>query len=357
MTKAILWIKSKLNRKLWFYIRAFFVSPDVLYILRKLKKNDEKKRIVILGTSEYGNFGDHAISEAILDFIDSCELNSKVFEINGAIYKAFRKEVIKIIHKDDIIILPGGGWLSDIYKEDSDLIFEVCNLFENEIVIFPQTVYFSNNCPYNYYDKLQKAFQKENIHIFVRDQNSFKLLNRMLINVDIKLTPDIVTCISEKFNVKRKEKILLCLRQDAEKNINYDVEVFLSNLLNNYCVEQYSTVENILIKIKNRRKKMRKKIYEVAESQLIVTDRLHGMLFALITGTPCIALDNSTHKVSGVYAELDNLYPYIRYVEDIWTITPDSVIELIGKANAYDKSILKDMFSPLEKLLKELDES
>ena len=28
-----------------------------------------------------------------------------------------------------------------------------------------------------------------------------------------------------------------------------DVEVFLSNLLNNYCVEQYSTVENILIQL------------------------------------------------------------------------------------------------------------
>lgn len=45
MTKAILWIKSKLNRKLWFYIRAFFVSPDVLYILRKLKKMMKRKEL------------------------------------------------------------------------------------------------------------------------------------------------------------------------------------------------------------------------------------------------------------------------------------------------------------------------
>ena len=36
-------------------------------------------------------------------------------------------------------------------------------------------------------------------------------------------------------------------------------------------------------------------------SRLIVTDRFHCMLFAYVTGTPCIAFDNKTGKVFGVY--------------------------------------------------------
>lgn len=355
MIKVIFWIKSKLNKRIWFYIRAFYVSPNVIFILKKLKRNTNDKRVLIIGTSEYGNFGDHAISEAMLDFIASCKLSREVVEINGAIYKAFKRNVIKAVKKDDIIILPGGGWLSDIYEEDSNLIFEICNMLDNNIVIFPQTVYFSDSCTSDYQNKLLKALGKENIHIFVREQESFKMLNQLLDGVDIIITPDIVTCINENNYIKRGGRILLCLRQDAEKYIKYDAEAFFANLLRGYYVEKYSTVEDSLIKIKNRRRKLREKIYKVAECQLIVTDRLHGMLFALITGTPCIALDNSTHKVSGVYTELNSLFPYIKYVNDIREITPNSVIELIEKANIYDKSLLEDKFYPLKKLLIELD--
>ena len=57
-----------------------------------------------------------------------------------------------------------------------------------------------------------------------------------------------------------------------------------------------------------------KKLDEFRKSKLVVTDRLHGMLFAAITGTPCIALGNSSGKVKGVYDWLTHL-DYIQYVD------------------------------------------
>ena len=33
----------------------------------------------------------------------------------------------------------------------------------------------------------------------------------------------------------------------------------------------------------------------------MITDRLHGMIFAYITNTPCIAIDNSNGKVKNFY--------------------------------------------------------
>ncbi len=61
-------------------------------------------------------------------------------------------------------------------------------------------------------------------------------------------------------------------------------------------------------------KKCFKKWNEFSSVQLVVTDRLHGMVFSAITGTPCIALDNISHKVYGAYQWLSYL-PYLRFLQ------------------------------------------
>jgi pyruvyl transferase EpsI len=35
--------------------------------------------------------------------------------------------------------------------------------------------------------------------------------------------------------------------------------------------------------------------------EVVVTDRLHGMIFAAITGTPCVVLQNSNHKIESTH--------------------------------------------------------
>lgn len=41
------------------------------------------------------------------------------------------------------------------------------------------------------------------------------------------------------------------------------------------------------------------KYIKFRECELVITDRIHGMIFAAITGTPCIALSN--YKIKGTY--------------------------------------------------------
>ena len=59
-----------------------------------------------------------------------------------------------------------------------------------------------------------------------------------------------------------------------------------------------------------------KKLREISSARLVVTNRLHMMIFAAITATPCIAIDNLTHKVLGVYQWIKPL-PYIKLIENI----------------------------------------
>ncbi len=44
----------------------------------------------------------------------------------------------------------------------------------------------------------------------------------------------------------------------------------------------------------DRMEELNSKFAEFLSSGLVITDRLHGMIFAAITGTPCIALDNKS---------------------------------------------------------------
>lgn len=52
-----------------------------------------------------------------------------------------------------------------------------------------------------------------------------------------------------------------------------------------------------------------------SESRLIITDRLHGMIFAYITKTPAIVLPNSNFKITGCYEWIKEC-GYIKMVDN-----------------------------------------
>ena len=64
---------------------------------------------------------------------------------------------------------------------------------------------------------------------------------------------------------------------------------------------------------------------EFASCKLVITDRLHGMIFSAITGTKCFALDNLSKKVSGGYEWVKDL-GYITLCKDT-----DELMELLNE--------------------------
>ena len=55
------------------------------------------------------------------------------------------------------------------------------------------------------------------------------------------------------------------------------------------------------------------KLTEFASASLVITDRLHGLIFSAITNTPCIAFDNLSGKVHGIYHWIEDI-PTIRLI-------------------------------------------
>ena len=83
----------------------------------------------------------------------------------------------------------------------------------------------------------------------------------------------------------------------------------------------------------------------------MITDRLHGMIYAYLTGTPCIVLDNVSGKVSHVYDLWLYNVPYIKFVADS-SNTMEAIKELCGyKGKDFDTITLMEKFEELRKII------
>ena len=95
---------------------------------------------------------------------------------------------------------------------------------------------------------------------------------------------------------------------------------------------------------------MLKLLNEISQLDIVITDRLHGMIFCYITGTPCIAFDNDNHKISETYKKwLEETCNYIILLEDN---SIDILIDSISKL----KQTKKEEFISLSEKFKIIDQ-
>ena len=320
---------------------------------QKLKK--EKKRVFLLGTEEYGNIGDHQINEAIHQFLTRALPGYVIHEVTIPQWSAQKAFLRKCIKKPDLIVLPGGGNLGDIYSAIEEVKEEIIHGWpRNPKIVFPQTIYFSAEAEKTgALPAAREAYTKNNrVCLCVREHPSY-LLAQKNFSCDIELVPDIVLYCRETRAGERKQQVLLCLRSDlesardaafreqvAETSRKLGAIPLLTDLQLSYSIRK-----------ENRKHAIEEHLERFRESKVVVTDRLHGMIFAAITGTPCIALGNYNHKVAGVYEWIRYL-PYIRFAEteaDVETLLP----QLLAMENCvYDNSPLLPHFEKLTRVVR-----
>mgnify|MGYP002520369981 CR=1 FL=1 len=98
------------------------------------------------------------------------------------------------------------------------------------------------------------------------------------------------------------------------------------------------------------------KLVQFSRAKVLVTDRLHGMVFAAITGTPCIVLSNYNHKVKGTYEWIRYL-PYIRYAESVDDVEK-YLPEILALENCeYDNKPLLPYFERIAEVVKKYAEN
>lgn len=298
-----------------------WLKQDIFFIGQILKKSFKKNRIFLFDTANHDNLGDHAIALAEIEFIKQELPEYAIIEVPGGNILRHTKLYKKCIRKSDVITIAGGGFLGSLWPFEEQIVQKILSVFQqNKTIIFPQTFFIEEN---------DNAFLKEhagyidhkNLIICLRDMNSCNRLEKVapFLKDRIVYMPDMVCGLP--FNIKtysKREKVGICFRNDKECILqNSDKEV-LKDFLYQKGLEsvEISTIENRMISPKERKEIVNKKLQEFSEKKLVITDRLHAMIFSAITETPCIALDNKSGKVKGVYQWISN-QEYIWFAQDI----------------------------------------
>lgn len=320
----------------------------------------KKKLVYMLATPVHGNLGDQAILIAEKEFLNDIGISSnRIVEINNLEYKEYKEELEKYIKDKDIILIDGGGNLGTLWKEEDDKISEIIERFKNnKTLVFPQTCY---------YDKTQSAakriirnrkiYSRKNLFIFLRDEASYSFCTENFSTCNVLLCPDIVLYLKTNKKIfknrKNNENVLLCFRDDCEKVNRFE---YISRILekNKISYKNTSMILKEEVTIANRAKKVDNKLKEFANAELVITDRLHAMVFSALVGTPCIAFDNISKKVSGVNNWIKDL-KYIKCVSENGKIEDGEMETEINSLREMKNNVFtidKNYFKPLEEVIR-----
>lgn len=288
------------------------IKQNLLYLISNKKREEYekyrgKKKIIVALAADYGNLGDMAITYAQTRYLKEKYPEYEIIELPISKHFTHLKALRDVCTKEDIITTVGGGNMGDLYDQ-----IEYCRQFiirkfkGNKIISFPQTIDFSNtNKGDRELSKTIKLYGSHpNLTIVARERISYEKMKEVFSKNRVVLAPDIVMSLNQVKPEYERENVTLCLRNDNEKNINRKDEKELVDRIHEEftSVITYDThIGGFGYSVQKREEELNKIWNAFKKSKVVVTDRLHGMIFSYITKTPCVVLQNNNHKVKGCY--------------------------------------------------------
>ncbi len=289
----------------------------------------KKPLILHLATPQHGNLGDHAIVYAMQNIIKKAFPDTFYIEVRNSDYVRFYRIIEKYASLHDIVMIDGGGNLGTLWPEEDDKIRDIILRFQhNKIIIFPQTCYYDDtDMGKNRIKQNKMAYEHaEDLLVMLRDEASYEIFCKLFANTKSILVPDIVLSLRPNCRNSERKGVLFCFREDHEQNIDDSKKESIRNIVKSDSCKNFTTIAPYAVSEKTRKKELQKKFDEIAGAELVVCDRLHAMIFSLITETPCIAFDNKSRKVSGTYKWIEHV-PYIKFANDMMEL-PKLIEEL-----------------------------
>lgn len=226
--------------------------------------------------------------------------------------------------QEDTIYLHGGGNMGTLYRNEEERRLRLISARRNNrIVLFPQTMSYGDSADdRRFLRHTQRVYGAHpDLHLFAREQVTYERMKAAYPNNDVRLVPDIVLSVSGEDNADfaSRRGILLCMRNDVEQVLGNDSHRLLEELAQNLGMDwRYTdtTVQRYPILRQEGEQLVYGKWDEFRSARLVITDRLHGMIFSAVTGTPCVALNNSNGKVGYEYEWLKDV-PYVAFASAV----------------------------------------
>jgi len=354
------WVLSNNNLKLHKrFSRVLFIPPggrifhfskfvkDELKKINQLKKkqklkntinvrtnSEEKPQIFSLLEPEHGNIGDHAIILGQNLLLTAAFPGNNRVSITQSNFEIFIESCRDYVGRKDLIVLPGGGSLGDTYPEEEEKRRQIIQAFPNNVILcFPQSVYFSKTIKGRYeLDKTVHTYSRHTkMFLCTRDPQSRDFLKENISGKDISLFPDMALMLKSAGSTDRNG-VLLCLRNDIEGVLTNEEKISIMEKLIEIGLE-FRLMDNHTggsISESERNGIVHNQLELFRNSELVITDRLHGLIFSLVTGTPCMAIDNKSHKIMP-------FRHWLRASDDVQFYNGEDCDSLISGLNNYTK--------------------
>ena len=349
---------KKIVNKLLAIRRNFLNKQEIKRIAEILEKPNAKQRIIIFQTPTHSNIGDHAIAEGQLLFLRENNPEAHIIEINQSLIEGFIKSYKSKILSTDLLTIIGGGNFGNEYMREENLRRLVIENFpNNKIVVFPQTIHYStDHLGQKELETTKKLFGKhKDLTLTAREKISYNLMKEYFPHNNTILTPDIVLSMSKLGNENRSYALEV-IRQDQESILSDLDKKEIHLLLSNHFDEVIQSDMHVEPKgpvrtVSEREKILQNKYSQFRSAKIVITDRLHGMVLASITGTPCIVFSNYNHKVLGTYEWIKDL-DYIKFVNSIEEakVAFDELLNL-KEFSPFDNKKLKENYYPLKEAI------
>lgn len=301
------------------------------YLTNRSLYKSKSKAIFVVGSPEHDNLGDHAITMAQMNFLRKAFPEYTLIEIVANRLMHNLKCLEQYSTTDDIFVLQGGGNFGIEYFREEEVRRKIITKFpNNKIILFPQTIFFGDTeLGRKEFKKTQTLYSAhKDLTLVAREKTSYGLMKEGFKHNEVLLTPDIVMSLDITDPPKARSGALLCIRADKESIFSdQDKQKIQASCSKTFDHFTYSdTCVNHEVSIEEREKELYTLWNQFKEAELVITDRLHGMIFAAITSTPCIALGNYNYKVVGSYEWIKHL-GYIKFTNDL-ALIPDLIEEL-----------------------------
>lgn len=318
-------------------------------IFRRQYNGRKPGRILSLMEQTYSNLGDMAIGVAQKWFLETRFPERGVF-LYRSWYEMLRPVYQKTIEPEDVLILWGGGNFGSEYPEQEKVRRQIIADFpSNRIVSFPQTIYFEKTPEGQKELALSQTVYgaHPDLYLVAREQASFQNMKEAFPRNHVLLVPDIVLCLRDQKPAVKRSGVLICLRSDREgvfspaqrKKLAEQCRRWGEVSVTDMYGPAYMTMEQ-------REREVERKLAEFRRSEAVVTDRLHGMIFAALTGTPCVVLPNYNGKIQATYRWIKSL-PYLRLVQTTEEVAPALEELLPCPLQKYDPSFLDSYYNAL----------
>ena len=279
------------------------------------------KCVFVFGSPAHSNLGDNAQTLCTDELLRREYPKHRVWFFTDGFIAHIAPGIIsrvrKWARKDAVIILHSGYHLTDLYMSVEQINRNVVTAFHDfPILALPQTVFYQSSVERENSVKIYNAHP--NLTIMCRDAISYATAQKLFPKCHLSLMPDVVTMKIGQYRYDEPRKgIFLCKRNDKESNLsNKELKRFVEKLgeIDEVTIGD-TTVPDTWQTINRDLKGYLESVWkQYAGYRVVVTDRYHGTIFALIANTPVIVIPSTDHKLSsGVDWFPDGFREYIRF--------------------------------------------